>query len=106
MSRIEWKSVEDKYEAIGYLAKPGVIETIEATVPEDKLDKFKEEYKGKYSEEFPYVTKPKSKYGYQFRIYLSDTDGCPSCLVDCLDNKYGNRINDNHFIAELVKEYL
>ena len=32
MSRIEWKSVEDKYEAIGYLAKPGVIETIEATV--------------------------------------------------------------------------
>ena len=36
---IEWKSVEDKYEAIGYLAKPGVIETIEATVPEDKLDK-------------------------------------------------------------------
>ena len=105
MSRIEWKSVEDKYEAIGYLAKPGVIETIEATVPEDKLDKFKEEYKGKYSEEFPYVTKPKSKYGYQFRIYLSDTDGCPSCLVDCLDNKYGNRINDNHFIAELVKEY-
>lgn len=44
MSRIEWKSIEDKYEAIGYLAKPGVIETIEATVPEDKLDKFKEEY--------------------------------------------------------------
>ena len=43
MSRIEWKSVEDKYEAIGYLAKPGVIETIEATVPEDKLDKFKED---------------------------------------------------------------
>ena len=36
---------------------------------------------------------------------MSDTDGCPSCLVDCLDNKYGNRINDNHFIAELVKEY-
>ena len=105
MSRIEWKSIEDKYEAIGYLAKPGVIETIEATVPEDKLDKFKEEYKGKYSEEFPYVTKPKSKYGYQFRIYLSDTDGCPSCLVDYLDNKYGNRLNDNHFIAELVKEY-
>ena len=38
MSRIEWKSIEDKYEAIGYLAKPDVIETIEATVPEDKLE--------------------------------------------------------------------
>ena len=35
---------------------------------------------------------------------MSDTDGCPSCL-DYLDNKYGSRINDNHFIAELVKEY-
>ena len=41
MSRIEWKSIGDKYEAIGYLAKPGVIDTIEATVQEDKLNKFK-----------------------------------------------------------------
>lgn len=105
MSKIEWKSDKEKFEAIGYLSKPGVIDTIEATVPEDKLDKFKKEYKGKYSEEFPYVTKAGSKHGYQFRIYLSDTEGCPEFLENYLDKKYGNRINDNHFIAELVKDY-
>ena len=42
MSKIEWPSEADKFEAIGYLAKPGVIDTIEATVPADKLKKFKE----------------------------------------------------------------
>ena len=39
MSKIEWPSDEDKFEAIGYLAKPGVVGTIEATVPADKLKK-------------------------------------------------------------------
>lgn len=104
MGRIEWLSEKDKFEAIGYLAKPGVIDMIEATVPEDKLKKFKEEYRGKYSMEFPYVTKAGSKYGYQFRIYLNDTEGCPEFLAQQLDEKYQNRINDTRFIAELVKE--
>lgn len=105
MSKIEWKSDEDKFEAIGYLAKPGVIDMIEATVPADRLEKFKEEYRDKYSIEFPYVTKAKSKFGYQFRIYLNDTEGCPDFLLKQLDEKYRNRINDTSFIAELVKEY-
>lgn len=105
MSKIEWKSDEDKFEAIGYLAKPGVIDMIEATVPADRLEKFKEEYRDRYSMEFPYVTKAKSKYGYQFRIYLSDTEGCPEFLAEQLDEKYKNRINDTSFISELVKEY-
>lgn len=43
LSKIEWPSDSDKFEAIGYLAKPGVIDTIEATVPADKLKKFKDE---------------------------------------------------------------
>lgn len=105
LSKIEWPSEADKYESIGYLAKPGVIDTIEATVPEDKLKKFKEEYHNKYSIEFPYVTKAGSKFGYQFRIYLSDTEGCPDFLTTQLDEKYKNRINDTSFIAELVNEY-
>ena len=105
MSKIEWPSDEDKFEAIGYLAKPGVVETIEATVPADKLKKFKDEYHNKYSIEFPYVTKAGSKFGYQFRIYLSDTEGCPDFLASQLDEKYKNRINDTSFIAELVNEY-
>lgn len=105
LSKIEWPSEADKFEAIGYLAKPGVIDTIEATVPADKLKKFKEEYHNKYSIEFPYVTKAGSKFGYQFRIYLSDTEGCPDFLATQLDEKYKNRINDTSFIAELVNEY-
>lgn len=105
MSKIEWPSEADKFEAIGYLAKTGVIDTIEATVPADKLKKFKEEYHNKYSSEFPYVTKAGSKFGYQFRIYLSDTEGCPDFLTTQLDEKYKNRINDTNFIAELVNEY-
>ncbi|MBO5238712.1 MAG: DUF3883 domain-containing protein [Lachnospiraceae bacterium] len=105
MSKIEWPSDEDKFEAIGYLAKPGVVDTIEATVPADKLKKFKDEYHNKYSIEFPYVTKAGSKFGYQFRIYLSDTEGCPDFLASQLDEKYKNRINDTSFIAELVNEY-
>lgn len=105
MSRIEWPSDADKFEAIGYLAKPGVIDIIEATVPADKLEKFKTEYHNKYSIEFPYITKTGSKFGYQFRIYLSDTEGCPDFLASQLDQKYKNRINDTSFIAELVNEY-
>lgn len=105
LSKIEWPSDEDKFEAIGYLAKPGVIDMIEATVPADKLKKFKDEYRNKYSIEFPYVTKAGSKFGYQFRIYLSDTEGCPDFLASQLDEKYKNRINDTSFIAELVNEY-
>ena len=105
VSKIDWPSDKEKFEAIGYLAKPGVIDTIEATVPADKLKKFKDEYRNKYSIEFPYVTKAGSKFGYQFRIYLSDTEGCPDFLATQLDEKYKNRINDTSFIAELVNEY-
>lgn len=105
MSKIEWPSDADKFETIGYLAKPGVIDMIEVTVPADKLKKFKDEYHNKYSIEFPYVTKAGSKFGYQFRIYLSDIEGCPDFLATQLDEKYRNRINDTSFIAELVNEY-
>lgn len=102
MSKIEWPSDKEKFEAIGYLAKPGVVDCIEATVPPEKLEKFKEEYDGKYTSEYPYMA---DKYGYQFRIYLNDTEGCPDFLASQLDRKYQNRINDTRFIAELVKEY-
>lgn len=105
MSKIQWPSEKEKYEAIGYLSKPGVVGCIEATVPADLLDKFKKEYDGKYTSEFPYITKAGSKFGYQFRIYLNDVEGCPEFLEKQLDEKYGNRINDTGFIRELVEDY-
>ena len=102
MASWEWPSIADKLEAIGYLAVPGVIGSIEATVPKGKTEQFREEYKNSYSEEYPYEA---DKYGRQFRIYLNDTEGCPEFLRDHLDGRYGNRINNTQFIDELVKEY-
>ena len=32
--------------------------------------------------------KAKSKFGFQFRIYLQDTEGCPKFLEQYLDDKY------------------
>ncbi|XME01983.1 protein NO VEIN domain-containing protein [Lachnospiraceae bacterium C1.1] len=94
--------LEDKLEIIGYLSVPNVISSIEATVPLDKVGNFEEEFQGKYSEEYPYTA---DKYGYQFRIYLNDTDGCPESLLEELDEKYHNRINDTQFIREIVNDY-
>ena len=102
MANWEWPSVDDKLEAIGYLAIPGVISAIEPTVPKGKTDQFKEEYEGKYSDEYPYEA---DKYGKQFRIYLNDTEGCPEFLREHLDGAYGSRINNTQFIDELVRDY-
>ena len=102
MAKLKWKSEEDKFEAIGYLAIPGVISSIEPTVSKDKKARFEKEYKGKFSDGYPYTA---SKYGYQFRIYLGDTDGCPDSLRSSLDGAYGNRLNNTDFIKELVEKY-
>ena len=60
MADWEWPTLKDKFEAIGYLAVPGVISAIEATVPRGKSEQFKKEYDGKFSEEYPYEA---DKYG-------------------------------------------
>ena len=102
MAELEFPSLEVKLETIGYLAIPGVIGAIEATVPKGKTKQFCEEYKDQYSDEYPYEA---DKFGKQFRIYLNDTEGCPVFLRSHLDGAYGNRINNTRFIDELVKEY-
>ena len=102
MSKIEWPSDLDKFEAIGYLAKSGVVANIEATVKKEKIKTFREDFKNKFTLEYPYSA---NKYGYQFRIYLNDTEGCPEFLEKQLDETYKNRINDTEFIRELVLLY-
>jgi len=99
---INWPNIEEKLRAIGFLSIPGVISAIEATVPKGKTDKFCREFSGHYSPEYPYEA---DKYGYQFRIYLGDTEGCPPFLYDQLDERYKCRINDTSFIKELVLDY-
>lgn len=102
MANWEWPSIEDKLESIGYLAVPGVVSAIEATVPRGRTEQFPKEYENKFSGEYPYEA---DKYGKQFRIYLNDTEGCPEFLKENLDGAYGNRINNTQFIDELVKEF-
>lgn len=102
MGNVEWPSNNDKMEAIGYLAIPGVVKLIEATVPKGKKEEFRKEYDTLYSDEFPYEAE---KFGRQFRVYLNDTDGCPNFLKSLLDKRYGERINNTAFVDELVKEY-
>ena len=72
MADYKWRSEEEKFEAIGFLAIPNVIAAIQPTVPRDGKKKFEEEYRGMYSEGYPYIA---DKYGNQFRIYLNDIEG-------------------------------
>lgn len=102
MSKLEWQSETEKWISIGYLARHGVIGRIEATVPKGKTGEFKTKYHGHYDDNFPYEA---DKYGKQFRIYINDTDNCPSFLYKQLDDQYHNRINDTEFIEELVLEW-
>ena len=102
MSKIEWPSEKEKWISIGYLAKEGVISSIEATVPKGKTQEFQRKFRNRYDSNYPYEA---DKYGRQFRIYLNETEGCPTFLYDQLDEQYKNRINDTEFIEELVLHY-
>jgi hypothetical protein len=38
MAKIVWETEKDKYEAIGFLARKGVVQNIEANVPDKFID--------------------------------------------------------------------
>lgn len=88
-----------RYEIIGYLAQPHATISITAEVAARKCADFESKY-----DVAPYSINSEHKYGEQFRLYLSDPEGCPSALRDMLDIKRG-RLNDTKFIRELVDEY-
>ena len=64
MAGFTWTSDKDKFEAIGFLARPGVVDTISAQVQHKYIENFKERFAGKYSKEYPYDV-GENKYGYQ-----------------------------------------
>lgn len=103
MSKIEWRTKRDKYEAIGFLARKGVVQNIEANVPDKFVDRFKKRFKGKYIGG-PYPVGNK-KGGDQYRITLNHIEGCPNVLKKNIDGKTKKRINDTNFIKELVNDY-
>ena len=104
MGKIEWPSEKDKYEAIGFLAREGVVTNIEANVPKKFIERFKERFKGKYTTGVPYLVGEK-KGGDQYRITLSHVEGCPDFLLKQVDGKTKRRINDTNFIRDLVDNY-
>lgn len=101
---IEWPSEKDKYEAIGFLARKGVIQNIEANVPTKFIERFKERFKGKYTNNQPYDVGTK-KGGEQYRITLNHLYGCPIFLKSQVDGITKVRINATAFIRELVNDY-
>lgn len=101
--KIEWPSDKTKFEVIGYLARPGHVKMIEAFMSNSLYEKFKEEYRGKYLEGFPYPFK--NKQGYQFRITLKDLDGCPDFFAKMEDKKFSARINSTDLVDDLVKNF-
>ncbi len=101
---IVWASEKDKYEAIGFLARRGVVQNIEANVPTRFIERFKEKFKGRYTSNQPYDVGNK-KGGEQYRITLNHLYGCPEFLKKQVDGVTKVRINATGFIRELVNNY-
>lgn len=96
---------------LGYLASPGRVGFIEAQIPEDKIQLFKNEYPGQ--EYYPITQGETSggntmKQGIQFRIYFNNINNCPSVLLPYLgegNTGYVKRINKGKFIEKIIEKY-
>lgn len=103
---IEYNSLEEFFEAVGYLATPNRIDSIEAQVPKHKENLFKKELPG---QNFYPITEGETtsgdrmKYSIQLRIYLKSTRNAPEVIRNSIVK--GNRINRGLFIELLLKEF-
>lgn len=104
MAGFTWTSQKAKMEAIGFLARPGVIESISAQVQHKYIERFKERFAGRYTSEYPYDVGD-NKFGYQYRIDISHAEGCPDELLTHISGKYKLRLENNDFIRDLVDNY-
>lgn len=110
-SNIIFDTDDDLFEAIGYLAKPGVILQIEAQVPADGNKD--EEFRFYFPEQTyrPISMKETAsgiptKFGPQYRIYLGSIENCPNSIKNNLGKGQGKsvkaRINRSRFVILLV----
>lgn len=109
---IEFKTKEDFYEALGYLAKPGIIAYYQAEVPDDGKDALFEKLFP--DQEFRVISVNSgsggqaTKQGCQFRINLSSIKNCPDSLKPHLGTAAGawvGRINRSRFALKLVQKH-
>lgn len=104
---IEFNSDADFFEAIGYLAKPGVLKHFEAQVPDEKVAQFEVEFPNQtsYSISTENLTSGGNvmKTGVQLRIYLGHTSNIPRSLKPHIVK--GNRINRGLFAEKLMSDF-
>ena len=107
---IDFKSDDELFEVVGYLAKPGRLAGIWAEIPNDDREAdFKRLFPGQ-----PYMPitmnitpsgRP-SKFSPQFRINLGDMTNCPAILKPAIGKGLGKaivgRINKSKFVVQLV----
>lgn len=106
------KNAEDMYEIVGYLAKPGIINSIEAEVPMDRRAKLFESMFPNQKYHSVVLAKTPSglpnKLSAHFRINLKCIDNCPEILRSNLGKGKSAciaRINKSAFVLDLVKNY-
>lgn len=102
--KISWTTDKEKFEAIGFLARPGVVDRISAQVQSKYVNRFKTRFAGKYMPEYPYDV-GNNKRGYQYRIDINYIEGCPVELLGYITGKYALRLENNDFIRDLVDNY-
>jgi hypothetical protein len=108
---ISFVSDADFFEAIGYLAKPGVIAYLEAEIPSNKVAVFTHEFP---DQSFRVITRTLTrtgnpiKYGVQYRIYFRQAPNSLPILVDNCGRgpaSYPWRINKSRFVEKIVENY-
>lgn len=109
---IEFGSLEELFEIVGYMAKPGRIKAIEAEVPKDGRDKtFENMFPGQTYRPIETGDTPSglpNKLGPQFRINFADIDNCPEALKRHLGKGNASciaRINRSRFVIDMVQNY-
>lgn len=107
---IDFKSDDELFEVIGYLAKPGRLAGIWAEIPSDHREAdFRRLFPG---QEYMPITMTTtsgglpSKFSPQFRLNLGNTNNCPSVLLSEIKKGLGTsvvgRINKSKFVVQLV----
>lgn len=109
---IEFASLEELFEIVGYMASPGRIKAIEAEVPKDGRDKtFENMFPGQTYRPIETGDTPSglpNKLGPQFRINFANIDNCPMALKVHLGKGNAScvaRINRSRFVIDMVQNY-
>lgn len=105
-------SVEEMFEIVGYMAKSGRVNSIEAEVPKDgRDDDFERIFPGQTYRPIELGDTPSgmpNKLSPQFRINFGNLSNCPDALKNNMGKGTGScvgRINKSRFVITIVQNY-